>query len=135
MSGKTYAGGCFCGAVRYTLTGEPAGVICCHCATCRHIAGAPYITAMGYDASNVEWSGIEPAGFRASDHAERRFCPRCGGNVSFHYDPPKTRVAIWLTTLDDPTVFTPTAHIWTASKLPWVSIPADVPSWKHGMHG
>ncbi|TRM63514.1 Mss4-like protein [Schizophyllum amplum] len=37
-------GGCFCGAVRYTYTGEPAGKAICHCLDCRKISGTTYST-------------------------------------------------------------------------------------------
>ena len=33
-----------------------------------------------------------------------------------------------LSTLDDPTVFKPDAHIFTRSKLPWVRLADDVPA-------
>ena len=37
MSGeKTYQGSCFCGAVEFTVTGEPAAMGFCHCESCRH---------------------------------------------------------------------------------------------------
>jgi len=33
---KTYQGSCFCGAVQFTVTGEPAAMGYCHCSSCRH---------------------------------------------------------------------------------------------------
>ena len=38
---KTYAGSCFCGAVQFSVTGEPAAMGYCHCASCRSWAAAP----------------------------------------------------------------------------------------------
>jgi hypothetical protein len=35
-----------------------------------------------------------------------------------------------LGTLDDPSVLSPDAHIFTRSKLPWVRLPEDVPSFE-----
>ena len=40
-SGKTYAGGCMCGAVRYEASGEPFSVNHCHCLSCRKHNGGP----------------------------------------------------------------------------------------------
>lgn len=34
-SGKSYQGSCFCGAVQFTVSGEPAGMGYCHCESCR----------------------------------------------------------------------------------------------------
>ncbi len=38
---KTYQGSCFCGAVQFTVTGEPAGMGYCHCNSCRHWSAGP----------------------------------------------------------------------------------------------
>ena len=38
---KSYAGQCFCGEVRFTVTGEPAVMGYCHCESCRLWSAAP----------------------------------------------------------------------------------------------
>jgi hypothetical protein len=38
---QTYQGSCFCGAVEFTVTGEPAAMGYCHCESCRHWSGGP----------------------------------------------------------------------------------------------
>ena len=40
-NGKIYQGSCFCGAVRFTVTGEPAAMGYCHCESCRTWSAAP----------------------------------------------------------------------------------------------
>ena len=42
MGGMTqkFEGGCLCGAVRFTTTGQPKGVYWCHCQSCRKHSGA-----------------------------------------------------------------------------------------------
>ena len=37
----TYKGSCFCGAVQFTVTGEPAAMGYCHCSSCRHWSAGP----------------------------------------------------------------------------------------------
>ena len=37
-------GGCHCGAVRYSVAGEPQHVALCHCSDCRKSAGAPMVS-------------------------------------------------------------------------------------------
>jgi Glutathione-dependent formaldehyde-activating enzyme len=39
-----YSGGCLCGAVRYTVTGEIKDVSHCHCSMCRKAHGAAFAT-------------------------------------------------------------------------------------------
>src|SRR5207249_6986507 len=38
---KTYKGSCFCGAVKFTVTGEPAAMGYCHCESCRSWSAGP----------------------------------------------------------------------------------------------
>ena len=33
---RSYKGSCFCGAVEFTVSGEPAAMGYCHCESCRH---------------------------------------------------------------------------------------------------
>ena len=34
-------GGCFCGAVRIRVSGEPDAMVYCHCTSCRSWSGSP----------------------------------------------------------------------------------------------
>ncbi len=38
---KVYRGSCFCGAVQFTVSGEPAAMGYCHCESCRSWSAAP----------------------------------------------------------------------------------------------
>ena len=40
-STSSYTGSCFCGAVAFTVTGEPAGMGYCHCESCRRWSAGP----------------------------------------------------------------------------------------------
>ena len=40
-NGKTYQGSCFCGAVQFTVSGEPAAMGYCHCESCRSWSAGP----------------------------------------------------------------------------------------------
>ena len=42
------SGGCYCGAVRYEVSGESGGSILCHCLDCRKITGSAYSTNAVY---------------------------------------------------------------------------------------
>src|SRR5580704_1060032 len=39
-SPKSYDGSCFCGAVQFTVAGEPVSMGYCHCKSCRHWSAA-----------------------------------------------------------------------------------------------
>jgi len=76
-NGKEYKGSCLCGAVRFTVSGEPAAMGYCHCASCRHWPAGPVnaFTLWKPDAVKVT-SGDEAAdqGRTAEDEG------RPGGN-------------------------------------------------------
>ena len=38
---KSYSGSCFCGAVQFTVSGEPAAMGYCHCESCRVWSAGP----------------------------------------------------------------------------------------------
>ena len=37
-----FDGGCFCGAVRYTMTDRPMFINCCHCRDCQKQTGGAW---------------------------------------------------------------------------------------------
>src|SRR5262249_61300023 len=78
MDERVRSGGCVCGAVRYTVRGEPFHVGRCHCADCRKRSGSTYTIYGQWPLEAFESTG-EYATFRHDS-----FCPRCGGRgVSF----------------------------------------------------
>jgi len=71
------AGGCLCGAVRFTARPKSQDVGVCHCSMCRRWAAGPFfaVECVGpiqvADEANL---GV----YRSSEWAERCFCKRCG---------------------------------------------------------
>ena len=53
-------GGCFCGRVRYEVTGKPFNETSCHCSMCRRSAGAPFVTWFSVRPSELHFSTGEP---------------------------------------------------------------------------
>jgi hypothetical protein len=105
-------GGCLCGAVRYSLEGEPFHVGRCHCADCRKESGSTY-TIYGQwplDAFTLEGEYATYEG--------RSFCPRCGSSLFTLED---DAVELRLGSLDDPPfVLQPEAEVWIKRREPWL---------------
>ena len=52
-SPKSYDGSCFCGAVQFTVTGEPVSMGYCHRNSCRHWSAAPVNAFTLWQPENV----------------------------------------------------------------------------------
>lgn len=122
------SGGCHCGEVRYSVSGEMMHHAVCHCDDCRKSSGAVMVpwVAFAKDALVVE-SG-QPKVYRSSEHGERHFCPHCGtGLFYFNEQILPGIVDIQSVTLDDAADRPPQAHIQVADALPWESSLDELP--------
>jgi len=113
MEERIRTGGCLCGAVRYTVRGEPFHVGRCHCADCRKESGSTYTVYGQWPTEAFESSGE----FETYDR--RGFCPRCGSRLFDVVD--EEGVEIRLGSLDDaPFDLPPVAEIWIKRREPWI---------------
>ena len=126
-------GRCACGEVRYRLTGRPMFVHCCHCLDCQRQTGSAFVLNAIYEQDRIELlSGeIEPTPM-PTDSGRRHDiyrCPSCRTALWSDYGGRPTRF-VRLGTLEDPSALTPDVHIFTRSKLPWVTLPPEVPAFE-----
>ena len=126
-------GGCGCGEVRYRLTSSPMFVHCCHCLNCQRQTGTAFVLNMLIEASRVELVAGTPTAVAVSrEHGLHRIfrCPRCQVAVWSEYGGRSEVLFVRAGTLDDPAAVSPDVHIYTRSKLPWVTLPASVPAFE-----
>jgi hypothetical protein len=124
-------GGCSCGAVRYRLTSDPLFIHCCHCLNCQRQTGSAFVINLLIEADRVELLAADPQPIDAprDDGSMQRIfrCPTCQVAVFSQYTYPE----VWFVrggTLDEPSAVAPDVHIFTKSKLPWVTLPDSVPA-------
>ena len=81
--GSTYEGSCFCGAVGFKVTGEPAAMGYCHCGSCREWSAAPVNAFTLWPSANFTVTrGAEHLGsYNKTPQSARSWCTRCGGHV------------------------------------------------------
>ncbi len=115
-------GGCYCGAIRYAISEPPSAVVGCHCTTCQKISGAHYVVAVQCRLETVSFSGKAIAEYRTGPGTRRGFCDTCGTVLAFIYDDPSKHVSLWVSSLDDPTAYSATEHIYLRSKHPSVRL-------------
>ncbi len=110
----TIAGGCQCGAVRYSCEGFGRASIC-HCRMCQKAFGGfygPLVTGRG-----LVWTRGEPSWFRSSNKIRRGFCNRCGTPLAYDWG---GEVEISIGSLDDPALAPPVVQVNPHDKLAFV---------------
>jgi hypothetical protein len=120
-------GGCFCGHLRYEVTGEPFNESICHCSMCRRASGAPFVAWFTVKRGEFHFVGAEPARFASSAQAVRGFCPRCGTSLTFENVQTPDEIDIATASLDDPSAVPPKDHIYTASRVSWIRLCDGLP--------
>jgi hypothetical protein len=83
MSNQEYSGSCFCGAVQFTVSGEPAGMGYCHCESCRRWSAGPVnaFTLWKPDAVKVTRGADNIGTYNQTSRSFRKWCKSCGGHV------------------------------------------------------
>ncbi|HWQ01888.1 MAG TPA: GFA family protein [Gaiellaceae bacterium] len=133
MTSGAREGGCSCGEVRYRLASDPLFVHCCHCLNCQRQTGSAFVINLLIETDRVELLAGEPVPVdvpRDDGSAQRIFrCPTCRVAVFSQYGRPEFRF-VRAGTLDDPSGVEPDVHIYTRSKVGWVTIPDSVPAFE-----
>jgi hypothetical protein len=79
----SWKGSCFCGAVELKVTGAPAGMGYCHCASCRSWSAGPVnaFTLWPISAVEITKGADQISEFRMTERSQRRWCKKCGGHL------------------------------------------------------
>ncbi|MFI5307413.1 MAG: GFA family protein [Polyangiales bacterium] len=111
MSDKVYQGKCFCGAVEFTVTGEPAGMGYCHCASCRLWSAGPVnaFTLWAPTSVKVTKGADKIATHNKTPQSGRKWCTKCGGHL-FTEHPPWNLVDVYAATIPE-FPFKPGLHV------------------------
>ena len=121
-------GGCYCGALRYEVTGDPMFQGQCHCRECQYISGGSPNVIMGFPVASFKYTQGEPKAFRRKDlesPVTREFCPDCGTHI-VSKPPGMPAAIIKVGTLDDPSQFTPQMAIQLLDKQSFHHVPDGV---------
>jgi len=135
-----FEGGCMCGALRYRCAEAPAMTLCCHCTDCQRRTGAAFGITVSVNTSafsilkgeTTSWLSIRQSGSKLLFQSCAVCGTRCWGDLP---DIPESTLILG-GTLDVAISLEPSAHIYTATKQPWVSIPDNIyeaenkPDWR-----
>ncbi len=79
----SYEGSCFCGEVRFTVTGEPQAMGYCHCESCRHWSAGPVnaFTLWKPEALEITRGADKIGTYHKTPASYRKWCSSCGGHL------------------------------------------------------
>lgn len=117
-------GGCQCGAIRYELRAQPAGVWACHCSVCRKQSGSAFGISMAHKVEDLVFTKGEPAMWtrraEAGHLTDSFYCRDCGSRLVHRRQEHGGNQVLKPGTLDDTSWFAPDRHILTETALDWV---------------
>lgn len=126
-------GGCYCGAVRYQVSGPLEWSGHCHCRSCQLALGGAFVTWAKVAAENFEVVKGEIRTFRKTPGVTRGFCGDCGTSLTYAAET-EIEGQDWSTdawfaaaTLDDPSVADPKTHVFVSHQQPWVKLADGLP--------
>jgi hypothetical protein len=112
---------------------DPLFTNCCHCLNCQRQTGSAFVINLLIEADRVELLAGAPQPVEAPrDDGSKQLifrCPTCQVAVFSQYGRPQV-LFVRGGTLDQPSGVTPDAHIFTRSKLPWITLPEAVPAFE-----
>lgn len=117
-------GSCLCGAIEFSVSGDPKGFAVCHCGQCRKQSGHVWASAYVPDADltiegDVTW-------FQSSVDAKRGFCAQCGSFLFWKLST-DDHISFSLGSIDGPTGKQLEKQIFTADKGDYYDIADDLP--------
>jgi hypothetical protein len=125
---KRLKGSCFCGGIKYEISGKLKVLLNCHCSDCRKAHGAAFRTRASIKFSEFQFLEGEHLlkGYRAKATEERCFCSVCGSPIFTRIDGSED-IGLALGTLDDDPGVQSTMHVFVSDKAPWHQITDTLP--------
>ena len=122
------AGGCLCGAIRFTIDRDAiAGQSHCHCRDCQRATGSAFATFCfvpdaGFHAESGEAKGYTVPGSSGSG-VTRYFCTDCGSQLYSEVGVMPGVKFVKAGALDDASWMSPQSAFWCDTAQPWVAMP------------
>jgi hypothetical protein len=119
---KPYTGGCACGGLRYSISGEPLVSTDCQCRDCQRESGTGHGSHLAFPRVGVTVTGNAAKWDMVGDSGNvktRAFCPVCGSPVYMTFAAMPDVFAIRAASLDEPGRYKPQMVIYTARGHAW----------------
>ena len=126
------SGGCYCGAVRYEISGDIPMRALCLCATCQKISGGGGNFFVGLTDNAFKYTKGTPRSFTldpSSGTPTREFCGECGVHIAARSPKAPGGIVVKIGTLDQPAAIgRPNMVFWTRDKQAYHLLPEGAQS-------
>ncbi|MEM7461568.1 MAG: GFA family protein [Pseudomonadota bacterium] len=115
------SGSCLCGNIRYEGQAEIVRAINCHCLDCQHATGGAFASMVFVEKNALAIDGETASFEHSSDRGStmtKHFCSTCGSPMFSENNTRVGMIGIRVGTLNDTSVFNPTANIFCDSAMP-----------------
>ena len=120
-------GSCSCGAVKFELLSAPMFIHCCHCLLCQKQTGGAFVINALIETDRIVLSAGKPAPISIPTESGRPHdvyrCNTCGVAVWSDYGRRPALRFVRVSALEQRHQLVPDAHLFTRSKVPWVTLP------------
>ena len=124
-------GGCYCGEIRFEVTGPQEAAFQCHCRECQYITGGNANIVVVFAETDFRYTkGVAPT-FARSDletPVTRHFCSSCGTAIGSRSPSRPNSMIVKVGTLDCPEDYQAKAAIFTCDKQAYHYIPSEIPA-------
>jgi hypothetical protein len=121
------SGHCYCGAVKFEVSGKPDWVGHCHCESCRRQSGSVMTTFAGFRPDQVIFTGAMPNRTSGGDDVTRSFCGQCGSPVAYETIDRPDEIHLQLGLFDDLEPLAPRDHSFLNEKVSWLHADEHLP--------
>jgi len=127
-------GNCFCGAVRYEITGPLLIFANCHCPDCRKFSGSAFSSVLAVEAGGFRVTSGDDhlVPYPSSPGKHRYFCKICGCHLFARAEQRPGMVIVRAGTLNDDPKMKPQCHVWVSAKAPWEDIGDSLTQYQEG---
>ena len=127
-------GSCYCGTLRYEISGRLLIFANCHCDDCRKFSGSAFSSVLAVEANGfiIRSGENNLVPYESSPGKQRNFCKTCGCHVFARADQRPGMVLVRAGTLDDDPQMQPQCHTWVKAKAPWHQICDSIPQYQEG---
>ena len=128
MSETRTSGHCYCGAVRFEISGKSDWIGHCHCESCRRATGSVMTTFAGFHPDQVVFTGAMPNHYITDDGVRRSFCGQCGSPVAYEQAERSDEIHLHLGLFDDLEPMVPENHSFLDEKVSWLHADEHLPA-------